>query len=193
MRSNVWIWGLVIFGLMTGCSTSPMKSRLDKNFVYQCSLELIDEDVPAGEAERVCSAAHRAEIWEEERLAEKNRQTDKSSESKMNAVLPAATGKALNAERSNKHHTPNGPTVAPALSAGASMEEGTRQPATLQLPQVLLQVRLLPSALPQQTRKSKEPALPGCRWYGVRSPCWPNLSLPIVVYLLGQVLNPISA
>lgn len=134
MRSNGWIWGLVVFGLATGCSTSPMKSRLDKNFVYQCSLELIDEDVPASEAERVCSAAHRAEIWEEERLAEKNRQTDKSSEAKMNSVLPVATGKALNAERSNRHHAPNGSTVAPAPAMGATMEEGARQPASVPSP-----------------------------------------------------------
>jgi hypothetical protein len=49
---------------LSACSSSPMKYRLDNNFVYQCSLELIDEDVPAGEAEKVCTASHRAEMLE---------------------------------------------------------------------------------------------------------------------------------
>jgi hypothetical protein len=48
----------------TGCSSSPMKSRLEKNLVYQCSLELLGKNVSAGEAERICASAHKAEMDE---------------------------------------------------------------------------------------------------------------------------------
>jgi hypothetical protein len=61
----------VSLSFLLSCSTSPMQSRLDKNFVYHCSLELIKKDVPASEAERVCTASHRAEQVDEDRKNQK--------------------------------------------------------------------------------------------------------------------------
>lgn len=52
--------------VFTGCSSSPMKSRLDKNFVYNCSLELIKKDVAAADAERICTSSHREEMMEDQ-------------------------------------------------------------------------------------------------------------------------------
>lgn len=109
---------------MVGCSSSPMQSRLEKNFVYQCSLELIDEDVPAGEAERVCSAAHRAEIWEEERQAEKNRLADKQTDAKL------THGKAAALEKANGKQVQPPQPAAPATVQGSNLADGDRQPAS---------------------------------------------------------------
>jgi hypothetical protein len=48
-----------------GCASStPMQDRLNKNFVYNCSLEMMRKDVSAADAERICSSAHEAEMRE---------------------------------------------------------------------------------------------------------------------------------
>jgi hypothetical protein len=53
--------------VLSACSSSPMQSRLDRNFIYNCSLELIDKDVPGADAERICSASHLGEMREHDR------------------------------------------------------------------------------------------------------------------------------
>ncbi len=55
---------VAVLVVAAGCSSSPMKNRLEKNLVYQCSLELLGKNVSAGEAERICASAHRAEMEE---------------------------------------------------------------------------------------------------------------------------------
>ncbi len=62
--------GAVFFAcLLSSCTTSPMQARLDRNFIYNCSLQLIEKKVPALEAERVCSSSHHAEMSEQDRAA----------------------------------------------------------------------------------------------------------------------------
>ena len=68
----------------SACSSSPMRARLDKNFVYNCALELIEKGVNAMEAERVCISSHRAEMIEGDRR-------DKSLKERDKAPLPAAS------------------------------------------------------------------------------------------------------
>lgn len=67
--------------LASGCSSSPMRSRLDKNFVYNCSLELIGKDVAAADAEKICTASLREELMEKEA---------KARETKISPPVPAA-------------------------------------------------------------------------------------------------------
>jgi hypothetical protein len=44
-----------------------MKARLDRNFVYNCSLELIGKDVSPADAERICTSSHNAELAEDKK------------------------------------------------------------------------------------------------------------------------------
>ncbi len=68
-KNNKYLYWALIAGtaLSPACSRSPMKARLDQNFVYNCSMELIDKGVNAIEAERVCTASHHGEMLEADR------------------------------------------------------------------------------------------------------------------------------
>ncbi len=55
---------VALVSVSSGCSSSPVKDRLDRNLVYQCSLQLLDKNVAASEAERICSSSHSAEMEE---------------------------------------------------------------------------------------------------------------------------------
>ena len=52
--------------LLSACSTSPMQARLEKNFVYNCTLELIGKGVTASEANRICVSSHEGELQEKD-------------------------------------------------------------------------------------------------------------------------------
>lgn len=64
-QSAVTKFFLLACGLsFAACSSSPMKERLDKNFVFNCSLELIKKNVTPTDAEKICTASHQAEMQE---------------------------------------------------------------------------------------------------------------------------------
>ncbi len=55
---------VALASVSSGCSSSPVKDRLDRNLVYQCSLQLLDKNVAATEVEKICSSSHHAEMEE---------------------------------------------------------------------------------------------------------------------------------
>ena len=59
--------GLVV---TSGCASHPMRERLERNLVYQCSLELLDKNVTPADAEKICSSAHQAEMTEKSLAAQ---------------------------------------------------------------------------------------------------------------------------
>lgn len=70
MMKAIQALGIVGLITVTGCASTDMEKRLEKNFVYQCSLKLFDElgrKVTGADAEKICAAAHKAEQDEEAR------------------------------------------------------------------------------------------------------------------------------
>lgn len=65
MKYFIWsMLALTVLVVSSGCSSNPVKDRLEKNLVYQCSLEMLGKSVAAADAERICSSAHKAEMEE---------------------------------------------------------------------------------------------------------------------------------
>jgi hypothetical protein len=87
---------IALASVTSGCSSSPMKDRLDRNMVYQCSLQLLEKNVPASDAERICSSSHNAEM-EEKRFSAAMRSghpVPPAAVSRVPASAPAPTGAA---------------------------------------------------------------------------------------------------
>lgn len=72
-KVNGFIFIMMATMALGACSSSPMKSRLDKNFVYNCSLELIRKDVAAADAQKICTASHKEEMQEKEARIQEER------------------------------------------------------------------------------------------------------------------------
>ncbi len=62
--SKITWCALMFLFLISGCALSPMAQRLDNNFVYACSLQLLDRKISPQDVEHLCIAAHRAELAE---------------------------------------------------------------------------------------------------------------------------------
>jgi hypothetical protein len=60
-RSGILLLTLL---MLTACASNPMKARFNKNFVYNCSLQLLEKNVSVKDAERICESSHRAELEE---------------------------------------------------------------------------------------------------------------------------------
>ena len=73
-----------------------MQARLDKNFVYNCSLQLLEKKVSAADADRICNSSFKAEA--EEKRAEKAVAEP--------AVVPVAVAPAASAVEAPKTITP---------------------------------------------------------------------------------------
>jgi hypothetical protein len=83
---------VALVSVSSGCSSSPVKDRLDRNLVYQCSLQLLDKNVAASEVERICSSTHHAEM-EEKRFSaalRAGRPVPPAASSRAPASAPAA-------------------------------------------------------------------------------------------------------
>ncbi len=104
-----WIAGVAI---LSACASNPMKDRLDKNFVYNCSLALIDKGVKAVDADRICNSSFQSELAEQSRGGVQKAATaaDAPSTSAVtaNPATPAAiteTPRAPAAEKPQKQDT----------------------------------------------------------------------------------------
>lgn len=110
---------LLFAGLcVTACAgSSPMQSRLNKNFVFNCSLELIKKDVPPADAERICSASHRGELQESEAAAARDPREYRQPQQ----VAPAPeTAKAPARAPASAPEAPPAPAAAPSAAPAAS-------------------------------------------------------------------------
>lgn len=56
--------------ILGGCASTDIERKLENNFIYQCSLKLfddIDKKITGADAEKICSAAYKAETDEQAR------------------------------------------------------------------------------------------------------------------------------
>ncbi len=93
------IWSVLAFTVLvvsSGCASNPMKNRLERNLVYQCSLDLIDRNIAAPEAERICSSAHKAEM--DERTFAAGNKAGRKIEAAAPARAPASASGVYNPE-----------------------------------------------------------------------------------------------
>jgi len=71
MKNLYYTFPIVLSSIVfSGCASTDIEKRLEKNFVYQCSLQLfdkLDKKVTGADAEKICEAAHRAEMAEDDR------------------------------------------------------------------------------------------------------------------------------
>ena len=71
MKNLYYTFPIVLSSIVfSGCASTDIEKRLEKNFVYQCSLQLfdkLDKKVTGADAEKICEAAHRAEMAEDAR------------------------------------------------------------------------------------------------------------------------------
>lgn len=93
MLTAFTVAGLVV---VSGCASSPMKDRLERNLVYQCTLQMLEKNVNAADAEKVCSSAHSAEMTEREFSA--NQRASRASRRRAPASTPTQGGSASQVE-----------------------------------------------------------------------------------------------
>jgi hypothetical protein len=106
-KLNLFILTTISLVIFSACSSSPMRARLDKNFVYNCSLELIDKGVNAAEAERVCISSHKAEMVESDRAEKSMRARDRAATPPTPAPAPAVVAQ----DKNDPYHQASQPAV----------------------------------------------------------------------------------
>ncbi len=68
---QIYLQGIILGGVLfgVGCASLPIESRLEKNFVYNCTLKLLEKKVSPQDAEKICTSSHAAEMAESDKTA----------------------------------------------------------------------------------------------------------------------------